>query len=862
MFATENMEPALRTILNSRMPAWLTLTHLNYETSAADSKCYMPCLIKGLKWAQILGDASRNGFKMVYAPIDQHEWFKSSLTYYATLLHKRLMGETVLDTKIMNGNRFDTHIYSHCTRNMSGAFTIYAVNMANTRAKVLAKMPLMRVGTEYMEYVLTVNSANGRVQFNGNDIIDGMPLNSLSKAKRMNKPALLSMPAHSVGFWVFSAATLPECQRAHNDDGTRFTQSGKTSSEHLLQQLIREQIERDNETEKNLIDKMQSVRRERRDIHNNIEKELKLNAIKKNVNGDENGIHKRNRRSIDDDLPAARLRRAGNLRNLIYNEMDLMKRHLIHLPFVAKTDTAIGSKRSKRHINALSRLLEKFEFKKPTFNFKTPSFKLGAAAIPPITAVHDIYSVNSAERKVFNSVENPELPAGDVHFDVEELAHGAPNPPNTGYNGAPNVVRTEIQEAPVLIEPNREAAPEDLNAQVPPELYYESLFGDAPLRTPAPPQPYNQPAAAVESPQQQTRYDELWEMDAAQFPPMPSLAPKQSPQVQDPSVNTNIDFVVKELQPTWQKNQENLQKARNNLQQFYPPSLVGSKISSLLPNVARPQNIRSPFFDSAEKRFFETRRRRRRSINADMNDEIEQRVQEMAAKHPQAEGSGEYNDLDDAIGQLSILDRALKIVADIDQTQNPKQKTNFEKMTADLKKLGEMVAQNMANTLTSTPPPPTPSTTSDDNLQKRCRILSRSMEQRCLREPAKPLAALFKRDHEDKTKKPTGPIKKLLAKVKETQRSKRSISELYDGVMSNDIQLNEISRGLFGDAKPIEIEFVKKPHVRRTEKPMHEKLYNSAQEQMPTFLRVVKSTVNDLMDTVTKHVAGWWRAWS
>lgn len=800
---------------------------------------------------------------MVYAPIDQYEWFRPSLTYYTTLLHKQLMGKTVLATKIVNGNRFDTHVYSHCAKNASGAFTIYGVNMADTEANVVAKMPPMRAGTEYQEYVLTVNRANGRVLLNGNDIFERMPLIPAIKVKRVNKPAALWMPAHSVAFWVFTEAKLQQCERVQDSDQTDLTRMGRTSSEKLLQDLIRDQIVRDAETEKNMIEKTKSVRRERRAIHNNIEKGHTLNAIKKNVDGDENGIHRRNRRSIDDDASAARLRRAGNLRNLIYNEMDLMKRRQIHSPFVAKEDTEIESNRSKRHINALSKLLEKFELKKPTFNFKPPSFKLSAAAIPPITAVHDIYSVNSAERKVFSSVENPDLPAGDVHFDVEELANGAPNPAIAGYNGPPNPVRDAIMpEMPLLNEPMREVVPDVMNPQGQSEVYYESLFGDAPLaHTPPPPQPFNQPASSMVNPQQQARYDELWEIDAAQFPPMPSLAPKLPPQNQEASLNTNIDFVVKELQPTWQKNQENLEKARNNMQKFYPPSLGGSKISSLLPNVARPQNLRSPFFDSAEKRFFETRRRRRRSIATDMNDEIEQRLQEMTDKHPQSEESGEYNDLDDAISKLSILDRALKIVGDFDHTQNPPQKLDFSKVSADLKRLGEIVAQSVGNASPAT----TPSPMTDDNLQKRCKILSKSLEQRCMHESTKPLAVLFKRDQEDKAKKPTGPFKKLLNKVKENQRAKRSVGDAYDEITSNAIHLNEIPNELFGEAKEIGNDFVKRPYVHRstttTEKPIHEHLYDTAQEHMPKLLGAVKSTVNQIMDTVTKQVAGWWQAW-
>lgn len=870
VFAVQNIDPALRTILNSRMPVWLTLS----QTGASNGNCYMSCMAKGLKWAQTLGDASRSGFKMVYTPIDQNEWFKPSLTYYTTLLHKRLMGETVLDTKILNGNRFDAHVYSHCTRNVSGAFTIYGVNTVAEKASVLAKMPPMRAGTEYMEYVLTVNSDNGKVQLNGNDIVEDMPLNPVIKSKRFNKPALLSMPAHSVGFWVFSKATLPECERAHDVDQTRYTRLGKTSSEQLLQDLIQEEIQREDEMEKNSIDKTTSTRRERRAIHNDIEKGYKLNAIKKNINGDENDIQKRNRRSINDQIAAARLRRAGNLMLFVYNEMDLNKGRYIHLPFLAKLDSDTEPqtpRRAKRHINGLSRLLEKFEFKKPAFNFKPAPFKLGAAAIPPITAVHDIYAVNPAEHKVFNSVENPELPAGDVHFEFEELANGAQNAVTPGYNGAANVgyniaevpaQSAPIQEIPIVNEPIPEVVPETLNAQNPSEPYYESLFGDAPLpQTPSPPQALQPPAPALVTPQRQPSFDELWEMDAAQFPSMPSLAPKQPNLDQNPAINTNIEFVVKELQPTWQMNQENMEKARKNLEKYYQPPLGNSKISSLLPNVARFQSAPSPFFDSAEKRFFETRRRRR-SIDAGMNEEIEERVQEMAAKRPHSEESGEYNDLDDAIDKLSILDRALKIVADIDPTRHPDQTTDLAKITADLKKLGEIVAKNMGKVPSSTPS--TARTTDDENLQKRCKILSKSLEQRCLREPVNPLVTFFKRDNEDKAKKPTGPIKKLLAKVKEIQRPKRSIGYSNEEILVNDIRLNEIQTELFGEPKPKGIEFVKTPYVRRGDILVAEKTKKSdlPQEPVPKILRAVKTTVNRLLDSVARHVASLWHALS
>lgn len=838
VFDESAVDIALDTILSSDTPVWLTLAQLNNQTSATNS------LAKGLNWARTLGDASRIGFKMIYAPIDQQEWFEPTLSYYTTLLHKRLMGRTVLDSNLLNGNQFNTHMYTHCTPNSNGAFVIYGVNMADSEANVQAKMPPIRSGSDYKEYVLTVNQYSGKVQLNGIDIVEGRPLIPINKPKRLALPAHLSLPARSVGFWVFSNAELPACERNLDEEPLRLPTLPKTSSEELLQLLIREDIQRDDDMEKNPISRMRvDGHRMRRSVPNAIEKEHKINSIQQNAHVNDNEIHKRDRRSIDDDMAAARSRRADNL---LLNEFEAMKQQQINLPFAAKMDTATGLKRPKRQIgNALTRLMEKIELKKPSFNLKPPTFKLPQIALPPITAVHDIYPPNSAERRVFHSVENPNLPAGDVHFDFEEMANGAPNPANANYEpqpqNGPGPINREIQEVPMVNDPVRDGMPEDLNVPNTPDQYYESLFGDAPIALTPPPlvQPYHHMPPAEMGPPPPARYEELWEMDAAQMPPMPSLAPKQSNQPQEAPVNTNIDFVVKETQPTWQKNQENLQKARESLQKFYPPA---SKISSLLMNVARPQNFRSPFFDSTE-----TRRRRRRSIDAEMNEEIERRVKELGVKRPQAKDSGEYNNLDSAIEKLSILDRALKIVAEMDRSEHRESETDFGKISTELKKLGEIVAQN-AGSAALLPPPP--STSNDIELHKQCKIMSKSMEQRCLREPARPFVTLMKHVTDTTAKKVAGPIKKLLSRVQANQRNKRSADEV---ILENDIRLNEIPTEIFGDVKVAD--FVKMPYVRIEEKPAPKGLI---EEELPKILNAIKGTFDRLVTTATDQMTTWW----
>lgn len=133
-----NVDPALRTILNGEPPVWLSLLQKN-----TDSKNPLTQMKQGLNWAQILGDAAKNGFKVIYAPIIRQTWYENSMTYYTTLLHKRIIGQTVFDTKMFNGNRFDTHFYAHCTKNMSGSFTLFGVNAADSSLDITAKLPFL-----------------------------------------------------------------------------------------------------------------------------------------------------------------------------------------------------------------------------------------------------------------------------------------------------------------------------------------------------------------------------------------------------------------------------------------------------------------------------------------------------------------------------------------------------------------------------------------------------------------------------------------------------------------------------------------------------------------------------------------------
>lgn len=859
IFSTLNIEPALRTVLNSKVPVWLSLTNSKVDSTTSDSICSMNCIQRGLSWAQTLGDASKKGFKMVYMPIEKNEWFKPSLTYYTTLLHKRIMGEKVFETKMMSGNRVETHMYAHCTKNMSGSFTIFGVNPADSKTHVAAKVPF-KSGTEFSEYILTVNSATGKVQLNGNDIIEGSNLGPATRNKRPNKSAMLSMPPYSVGFWVFTMADLSECEQIQSAQETQSKNRILTSSEQLLQELILETVGRKDKIEKNAIkpNTVLTLNRSRRFINNNILRTKSRNSINKESN---NELHKRHRRNIADSV---RPRRSGHLINRIYNDIDDIKRRQILAPY-GKYGSVL-QKRSKRQVNSLSRLFEKFDFRKPGIGFKSPPFKLGPSAIPPIATVHDIYAANSAEKQIFRSIENHDIPTGDIHFEVgDEKSFDYVSVDDDGRRTEQRFVNSDaIHEVP-----------DDVNLHRIPNQFFESFYGDSRLPQLMPQPNYN------ENPPVQ--HGELWEADAIDLSPPPSIsAPVPVPMVINqaeqqlqliPNANQqNIEFVVKELQPTWHKNRENLQKARNNLHKYYAPTIGNKnrhvKISSMLPNVAHSQKAANPLFaDSEERIFFETRRRRKRAIDAKMNDEIEKKIQHNTAQsNLHADVFDEY--LEDTVDKINLLDRILKIVGSIENNQDVKSNNNFNKFSNDIKKLEDFIYQNQKEPKRQTRPK-MPS----NEIQKKCKVLSMSLEQQCLQNEPMQNRAIFKRNIkigiEEKSKKPSGIVKKILTQTKlgtdkRSMRQRRSVSPFeVDEIHLNEI-LNEIPKE-FNEVAVVQ-HFLKSPVAKADKESvskvaeMSPKAMKNNQEYVPKFLEVMKSSVDRVLDIVTRHVSGWWQS--
>lgn len=761
MFSILNIDPPLRTILNSRMPLWLTIN----DRSKIPDNSPRSNLERGLEWAQILGDASNSGFKRVFAQVNEHNFFKQTLTHYTMLLHKKLMGETVLDLETTRGDQLETHVYAHCAKNRSGAFTIFALNTGYEESLVTLRIPPMKAGSEYDEYILTMNSENGNVRLNDEDLYEDSPLIPNLKMRRLMRPISLTLPARSIGFWTFPEALLSECDSPPVSRERRYSPSVRTSSEKLLYELILEEIEREEATENNSINK-----RARRGIAwNSVLQKVQMNSIKQEKNK-----NKRSRRSVGDTV---RFPRADKFVNQLYNGIDDLKRLHIHSPLAGRINTIPSRvRRQTLGLNSLSRLLEKMEFRKPNLLFKSKlNFKNGL--IPPISTIHDIYEPNTPERAIFKSIENTNLPTGDVHMEIgDDRVHDL-NIASMVPSQTPNaVLPVQHYEHPVHTDYYENTAPE-LSA---PEISaYKQIE--------------NLPAGQYE----------MYEFDNGQSHVPEVLVAQPEPNV---SAERNIDTIVPDNQPNWETDRDNYQKARENIQQYYVPNsehtidtilpnFDNKKISTFLPNLARGASI----FNKPQS--FDTRRKRR-SIDSKMNDEIEEKVHKM-------------------------------------ESPDDEDETLFNKMA-------KMIMKNQENEFA--------------DAQLRCRIVSKSIEQRCLDSNSHPFIPNVKREmDESKSKKPYKEMKKKLVKSKTNEKNREKRSILFS-MESNELADNDVRREIYEHLD--NLKEMKSPYETKDDrKTIHVQFYNRVTEGFPRMVETVEKTVKDIAGVVRGQIFRIFESW-
>lgn len=232
-----------------------------------------------------------------------------------------------------------------------------------------------------------------------------------------------------------------------------------------------------------------------------------------------------------------------------------------------------------------------------------------------------------------------------------------------------------------------------------------------------------------------------------------------------------------------------------------------------------------------------------------MNEEIERRVQ-LNSNNNQMNG--------DPADKIDILDKLLEIVESIERNNG----------------VGTQAVRQLEQLLKETPLETNEpkGVDSDSSAQKKCKILSKAIEQQCMEsenEMPKPIFPRVKVLNEIKGKKPTGPLKKLVAKVKSdvnklNLRSKRSAhTDDNDDSAANTIQkiFNHENSLELWNTKRVPLQRLLETNADETKSEEDDDPMAEERKAIPKFLQYMTSSVDKVMTSVTRQITQWCRNW-
>ncbi|CAH0721340.1 unnamed protein product, partial [Brenthis ino] len=191
----------LLTVLSrSDTPLWLT------EHTRAGAE-----LERAADWITSLGYSARNGFSVHYRELMEKELYEPTLSFYMALLFKNLVGEKVLNVDIDSSQSI---IFAHCTslrhKPVSGAITLYGVNMDEEPARFSIKLSKKEEGGDIMQFILG-HDHSGNIVVNNRAMYYEGDIRPVVKRVRPYKTLLLNLPPKSFGFWVLANTQVEAC---------------------------------------------------------------------------------------------------------------------------------------------------------------------------------------------------------------------------------------------------------------------------------------------------------------------------------------------------------------------------------------------------------------------------------------------------------------------------------------------------------------------------------------------------------------------------------------------------------------------------------------------------------------------------
>nr|CAD7453141.1 unnamed protein product [Timema tahoe] len=154
-----------------------------------------------------------------------------SQDYWVSVLHKMLIGRSVLATQLSRGNKTHLHLYAHCANTVEhpcgtvgyelGAVALFGVNLMDSAVRVVVKAEAWggQAEGEVHEYVVTAGVGGDplrsrKVLLNGKHLeldSDGrLPVLSPS-ILQLDPSHTVTLPAYSIGFWVVPGAKARPC---------------------------------------------------------------------------------------------------------------------------------------------------------------------------------------------------------------------------------------------------------------------------------------------------------------------------------------------------------------------------------------------------------------------------------------------------------------------------------------------------------------------------------------------------------------------------------------------------------------------------------------------------------------------------
>jgi hypothetical protein len=234
-----------KSFIGQKKSVWITIDddaedfEQNYPRNNAKSLCDESCLIDGLIYAQVLGDAAKNGIDVLFfkRTSQSSNAFKDAINK----LHNDLIGTKVFNTRTRMASSLDPQkqpsVYAYCSKKMNGGVTMMGINYANTRAKINAKLSAsIESNSIVSHYLLSV--ADGVVLLN-NEKFNGTISPAYKFKKIANRKIDFTIPPLSIAFWVIKDANCKECidnLKAKNKVRVRSAAS-KTSADNLLKIL-------------------------------------------------------------------------------------------------------------------------------------------------------------------------------------------------------------------------------------------------------------------------------------------------------------------------------------------------------------------------------------------------------------------------------------------------------------------------------------------------------------------------------------------------------------------------------------------------------------------------------------------------